>query len=138
MSYDCPAEFVLCSLEAPGLSKDNVIQCHVGQYSFVSPNQTSGHTKSWAVSLVIAADHLIFLRCLCGCVWVNIFTLAPPRVLSSRMNLVTDNTLSVLRNNYGSIERVNQHLYGKTVCIAAAQITQTSQHWPSVSQNDLI
>ena len=36
------------------------------------------HIK-WAVSLVIADDHLIFLMGLCGYVWVNILTLSPSR-----------------------------------------------------------
>ena len=35
----------------------------------------------WAVNLVIADGHIIYLRSLCKYVWVNIFTLSPPRVL---------------------------------------------------------
>ena len=35
--------------------------------------------KKLAVSLVIAHGHLIFLRGLCGYVWVNILTLSSPR-----------------------------------------------------------
>ena len=34
----------------------------------------------WAVNLVIADDHFIFLRGLCGHVWVNILTLSPLKV----------------------------------------------------------
>ena len=44
------------------------------------------HMK-WAVSLVIAyMATLIFLRELCGNVWVNILTLSPPRVLGIRIS----------------------------------------------------
>ena len=47
------------------------------------------HLKSpeikWAANLVIADDPLIFLRGLCGYVWVTILTLSPPRVSSFRM-----------------------------------------------------
>ena len=34
----------------------------------------------WAVSLVIADGHLIFLRGLCGYAWANIVTLSPPTI----------------------------------------------------------
>ena len=39
------------------------------------------HVK-WAVNLVIAAGNLIFLRGLCRCVWVNIPSLVPQRVVN--------------------------------------------------------
>ena len=34
----------------------------------------------WSVSPVIVDDHFIFIRGLCGYIWVNIFTLSSPRV----------------------------------------------------------
>ena len=40
------------------------------------------HIKWAAVSLVIVNGHLIFLRGLCGYVWVNILILSSPRVIN--------------------------------------------------------
>ena len=66
----------LCCLMTPGLSKD--IQCHVWSYFYkqvqISRSDIRPHIK-WAVSLVIL--HMItsiFLRALCGYIWVNILT----------------------------------------------------------------
>ena len=61
-----------------GLSKD--IQCHVWPYSFLCLHITRSDImphKKWAVSLVIADGHLIFLTGLCKVcryVWVNMVT----------------------------------------------------------------
>ena len=56
------------------------IWCHVWSYSFLCVQILSSdirlHVK-WAVSLVIADGHLIFLRAVCGCAWVNTLTLSP-------------------------------------------------------------
>ena len=66
----------------PGLSKN--IRCHVWPYfllTYKSLDQTSDHTWSgllaWWLHLVI----LIFLRGLCGNIWVNILILLPLRVV---------------------------------------------------------
>ena len=74
--------FGLCCLMTPGLSKD--IRCHVWpiDHTFykqvqISRSDIRPHIK-WAVSLVIL--HMItsiFLRALCGYIWVNILTLSP-------------------------------------------------------------
>ena len=71
--------FGLCCLMTPGLSKD--IRCHVWPYFYkqvqISRSDIRPHIK-WAVSLVIL--HMvtsIFLRALCGYIWVNILTLSP-------------------------------------------------------------
>ena len=79
-----------------GLSKD--IWCHVWPYPFLCLHITRSDVRpqvnfKWAVRLVIAGDHLkIFLRGLCGYVWVNAFTLSPELVCKakkSEVNLVT-------------------------------------------------
>ena len=64
----------LCCLMTPGLSKD--IQCRTTILFLnlqITRSNIRPHTR-WAVSLVIVHDHmatLIFLRVLCGCIWVN-------------------------------------------------------------------
>ena len=62
----------------PGLTKD--IWCHVWPYSFlclqITRSDTRPHAK-WAVSLVIADGHLIFLSGFCWYVWVNRLTINP-------------------------------------------------------------
>ena len=61
----------------PGLSES--IQCHVRSYAYsflslkITRSDIRAHVK-WAVSLVITDGHSIFLRGLCGYVWVNILT----------------------------------------------------------------
>ena len=72
----------------PGLRKD--IWFHIWPRSFLCMRITRSdirlHVK-WAVSLVIADGWLIFLRGLCGYVWVNILTLSPPRVTDLDCNI---------------------------------------------------
>ena len=83
----------LCRLMTTGLSKD--IRCHVWPYFFYtckSPVQTSGHALSWLSAWWLHMVNLIFLRGLCGYVWVNILTLLPQL---PRENLVIEiNTLN--------------------------------------------
>ena len=65
-----------CSM-TPGLSKDIGVMYDHTFDKRKSADQTSGHTKL-AVSLAIL--HMvtsIFLRGLCGYIWVNILTLSP-------------------------------------------------------------
>ena len=61
----------LCCLMTPGPCKN--IWCHVWPYSFlclqIIRSDIRPHAK-WAVSLMIADDHLIFLRGFCVYVWV--------------------------------------------------------------------
>ena len=74
--------FGLCCLMTPGLSKD--IRCHVWPYFFwtcKSPDQTLGHTERGLSAWWLHMVTLIFLRGLCGYVWVNILTLSPQRVM---------------------------------------------------------
>ena len=47
------------------------------------------HVK-WTVNLVIADDHVIFLRGLCGYVWANTHTHITPRVKSGRKEVRKD------------------------------------------------
>ena len=65
----------------PGLSKD--IECHVRPYSFlrlqITKSDIRPHEK-WAVGLVIADGHLIFLRGLCRYAWVNMLPSSTLRV----------------------------------------------------------
>ena len=75
----CKSEFVCC-LMTPGLSKD--IPCHAWPYTFLRLQIIRLDIRKYvkqAVSLVIADGHLVFLRGLCGHVWVNILTLPPWR-----------------------------------------------------------
>ena len=57
----------------PGLSKD--IRCHVWSYIVYTCKSDIRPYIKWAVSLVIFTS--IFLRGLCGYIWVNILTLSP-------------------------------------------------------------
>ena len=66
-------------LMTPGLSKDIRYVYNHSAITCKSADQTSGYTN-WAVGLVIL--HMvtsIFLRRLCGYIWVNIITLSPQR-----------------------------------------------------------
>ena len=47
---------------------------------FYARKSNIGPQIKWAVSLVVADGHLIFLRGLCAYVWVNMLTLSPPKV----------------------------------------------------------
>ena len=73
--------FGLCCFLTPGLGKD--ILCHVWPYFFwtcKSPGQIFGHTKSGLSARWLHMVTSIFLRGLCGYVWVNILTLSLQRV----------------------------------------------------------
>ena len=68
-----------CCLMTPGLSKD--IRCHVWPYFlWASANQQIRHEATHKVGSQPGDLHMIisiFLRALCGYIWVNILTLSP-------------------------------------------------------------
>ena len=71
--------FGLCRFMTPGLNTD--FQCHMTILCLnlqITRSDIRPHTK-WAVSLVIAYGHFIFLGGLCGYVWVTVLTLSPQR-----------------------------------------------------------
>ena len=77
-------EWVLCWI-IYGLSKD--IQCHILAilFSMIPNHHIRLHaTCKWAVDLVIADGHLLFLQGFCGYVWINTHILSPYRVLASK------------------------------------------------------
>ena len=72
--------FGLCYLMTPGLSKD--IQCPVWPHFFQTcklPGQTAGPTLSGPSAWWLHIVTFIFLRGLCGYVWVNILTVSPTK-----------------------------------------------------------
>ena len=79
-SYERIGLVGLCCLMTPGLRTFSVMYDHTFYKQVqISRSDIRPHTK-WAVSLVIL--HMvtsIFLRGLCGYIWVNIFTLSPQR-----------------------------------------------------------
>ena len=70
-----------CCLMTPGLSKDiGIMYDHTFFKPCKSSDRTSGHTYSGLSAWWLNMVTLIFVRGLCGHVWVNIHTLSPPRV----------------------------------------------------------
>ena len=86
-----------CLMTLVSIRTFSVMYDHTFQNLQITRSDIRPHIK-WAVILVIAYGHtqsglstwwlhmvtLIFLRGLCGYVWVNILTLLPPRVLDTR------------------------------------------------------
>ena len=68
-------EFELVLPKTPDLSKD--IRCHERPYSFYAfkpPDHARDYVQIGLSACVIADDHLLFLRGLCGYIWVSIIT----------------------------------------------------------------
>ena len=60
--------------------KAGVMYDHALFHDCISPDQTSGHKWKWQSAWWLQMVSLIFLRGLCGYVWVNVPTLSPLRI----------------------------------------------------------
>ena len=65
------------------------IRCHIWPCFFSCLQITKSDLRpyiKWAISLVIAAGHLILLKGLCGYAWVNMLTLSPPALFEKSIS----------------------------------------------------